>query len=183
MADDQNWYYKKGDEKVGPISSVALKQLASSGELLRTDFVFKTDWEDWRQADSIKGMFASESNSPKPPLSLKAVQTMQAATEAADQVTKKFWFLDLKFESFAAPRLAGFVFACSLVLLVLGFVASVLYALYNLPVLQAVLFTALSLISNIFLAVVIRVVLEISLLAFRVAEHLKYLRHLVHLDK
>lgn len=183
MSDDQSWYYAKGEEKIGPITSAELRQLAASGELKPTDSVWKTEWPEWKKANSLKGLFPSGPSSPPPQRSEKSVQTIQAATEAADQVSKKFWFLDLRFESFATPRLIGIVFAASLVALTLIFFGSVAYFILNVPIIQAVFSSVTSLILCSLLAVWIRVCLELCLLGFRVAENLRYLRHLESLGK
>lgn len=182
MSEEQNWYYAKGDEKVGPITSVELKQVAASGKLQPTDHVWKTDWPEWKKANSLKGLFPPTTNSPPPPRSEKSVQTIQAATEAADQVSKKFWFLDLRFESFATPRLIGFVFAASLVALTLIFLGSVAYFVLNTPIIQAVFAIIANLVLCVLLGVLMRVWLELCLLGFRIAENLKYLQHLGSLD-
>lgn len=183
MSEEQSWHYAKGDEKIGPITSAELKQLAASGELKPTDSVWKTDWPEWKKANSLKGLFPPNPSSPPAPRSEKSVQTIQAAAEAADQVSKKFWFLDLRFESFATPRLIGFVFAASLVGLALIFLGSVAYFILNTPIIQAVFSTIASLIICFLVAVWIRVCLELCLLGFRVAENLKYLRNLESLGQ
>lgn len=183
MSDEQNWYYAKGDEKIGPITSVELKQLAASGKLQPKDHVWKTDWPEWRIAESLKGLFPPTTNSPPPPRSEKSVQKIQAATEAVDQVSQQFRFLDLRFESFATPKLIGFVFAASLACLSILFFAAIVYAVLNLPLIQAVVVIIIDLLLLALLAIWIRVCLEICLLGFRVAEHLRHLRFLEHLDK
>lgn len=182
MSEEANWYYAKGDEKIGPVSGSDLKQLASGGKLLPADYVWRTDWQDWKRADTLKGLFPS-TKAPPPPRSEKTVQTIQAATEAADQVSKKLWFLDLRFEGFATPRLIGFVFAASLIALALGFIWSCGYFLLNVPVIHAAFSIVASLVLTILMAVCMRVLLEICLLGFRVAENLKYLRYLEYLDE
>lgn len=183
MSDEQNWYYAKGNEKFGPITSAELKQLAFSGNLQPKDHIWKTEWPEWKKAESLKGLFPPNINAPSPPRSEKAVQKIQAATEAAEQVSEKLWFLDLKFVAFATPRLIGFVFAASLLVLAVMFVVTSFYGILNYPLLQAIIGVAITLVLYVLAAVMIRVLLEICLLGFRIAEHLKYLRHLEHLDK
>lgn len=58
-----NWYYAKNGEKYGPISSPALKQLASDGQLSPTDLVWREDMKEWKRASSVTGLFP-----PPPPL-------------------------------------------------------------------------------------------------------------------
>lgn len=183
MSEEQSWYYAKGDEKIGPISSAELKQVAASGRLLPSDYVWRTDWQEWKRADTLKNLFPPSIKSPPPPRSEKSVQTIQAATEAVEQVSQRLWFLDLRFESFATPRLIGFVFAASLVCLLLAFFVVIVYAVLNLPLIKAAFVIIVDLLLLALLAIWIRVCLEICLLGFRVAEHLKHLHYLEHLDK
>ncbi len=183
MSDEQNWYYAKGDEKIGPITSVELKHVAANGKLHPTDYVWKTDWPEWKKANSLKGLFPPSTNSPPPPRSEKSVQTIQAAAEAADQVSQKLWFLDLRFDSFATPRLIGFVFAASLVGLTLTFLGSAAYFILNIPIIQAVFAIIVNLLFCTLFAVWLRVCLELCLLGFRIVENLNYLQHLANLDE
>lgn len=55
MADQ--WYYAKGRQQHGPISSEQLREVAQSGELLPTDLVWKTGMADWQPAGLLKGFF------------------------------------------------------------------------------------------------------------------------------
>ena len=51
------WHYTKGDERIGPVSSDDLKQLAASGELKPDDLIWKDGLEDWKPASQLKGLF------------------------------------------------------------------------------------------------------------------------------
>ena len=63
MAAPQEWIYTKdGKNKVGPVSSAALKTLAKSGQLLPTDMVCKVGTAQWVPASSIAGLFAATPN-------------------------------------------------------------------------------------------------------------------------
>lgn len=178
------WYYSKNDEKIGPLSSADLKQLAVNGTLLPSDLVWKQDWPEWKPASTIKGLFGakppatSPPTPPTPPPARKTPEALRAASQAADDVTQKLWFLDLKFEQFATPRLIGFVFVAWLLIFSLIGVGVVLYALFNLPIVQAVVVAVFSIIYLVVAAVGLRVFLECCLVVFRVAEHLSYLRYL-----
>ena len=57
----QEWYYAKGDQKQGPITSGQLRSLAGSGELKPTDLVWTEGMKTWQMASSVKGLF------PAPP--------------------------------------------------------------------------------------------------------------------
>jgi len=186
MADNnQDWHYARGDQRHGPVSAAELKQLATTGRLSPSDLVWKAEWPDWRRADSIKGLFPAASPAsapPLPPLGPRS-EALQRATDTADQVSQKLWFLDLKFERFATPKLIGFVFASALICLVLTAGAAAIYALLNYPALQAAFIVVVDIILLSLLAIGFRVYLEVCLIAFRVTEHLSHLTYLQHLQK
>ena len=155
------WHYSKDDEKTGPVSSGDLRQLASDGTLLPDDMVWKEGWADWKPAKSIKGLFPQ--NAPPPPTpakTRKAPDAIRAATQAADDVSKKLWFLDLKFEQFATPRLIGFVFVASLLMLAVAGAGVIGYGFLNDPVIEAAFTSVVVLFILVFLAVGMRVFLE-----------------------
>lgn len=62
------WYYAKGNDKHGPVSSKQLKQLARTGELLPNDLVWKEGAPDWKPAKLLNGLFPETKQAPKPPL-------------------------------------------------------------------------------------------------------------------
>ena len=173
------WHYSKDGEKTGPVSAGDLRQLASDGTLLPDDMVWKEGWADWKPAKSIKGLFPQ--NAPPPPTpakTRKAPDAIRAATQAADDVSKKLWFLDLKFEQFATPRLIGFVFVASLLMLAVAGAGVIGYGFLNDPVIEAAFTSVVVLFTLVFLAVGMRVFLEGCLVVFRIAEHLSNLRYL-----
>ena len=51
------WYYRKGKQKSGPVSSAKLKLLARSGQLSPADPVWKEGMSHWLPADKLKGLF------------------------------------------------------------------------------------------------------------------------------
>lgn len=55
------WHIKRGNKVHGPISSEQLRNLANIGKLRPTDLV-RNDKSDWRQADSISGLFVHSGN-------------------------------------------------------------------------------------------------------------------------
>ena len=182
-SEEKCWYYSSSGEKHGPITTLKLRQLAATGELKPSDQIWKDGWEEWRTAASVKALFPDSPKIPSGSPSPKAVQTIHAAADAADQVSKKLWFLDLKFESFATPRLIGFVFVASLLTLCLLFIGIIFYALWTLPVLQAAFVIIVDLLMLTLLAVFARVWLEIFLLSFRIAESLNNLRYLKRISE
>lgn len=108
---------------------------------------------------------------------------MEQAALRADQMSKRFWLLDLKFEQFVTPRLVGVMWSLYLLIAILSFAAFVVYALWAFPVIQAALAIALNLILTIFAMMLVRVVLEIFLVAFRAVERLKPLQNLAYLQQ
>src|SRR5438309_9100797 len=55
---DNQWFYARGDQQVGPILGQELRQLAVSGELLPDDLVWRDGMQQWAPAAKIKGLFA-----------------------------------------------------------------------------------------------------------------------------
>lgn len=178
------WYYAKGNEKVGPISSADLKQLAADGTVLPSDNVWRSDWSEWRTASSVKGLCPHTAN-PKsgppplqPPRSPINSESIRLATETVENVSNKLWFLDLRFEQFATPRLIGFVFVFGLLVLGLSVIGMAVYGILNHPILEVVGVLVTYIIFCTAMAVMLRVFLECCLIAFRIADHLSHLRHL-----
>ncbi len=54
------WYYTRDGQKLGPVSSTELKQLAASGNLQPTDNVWNDQMDKWVAARSIKNLFGQE---------------------------------------------------------------------------------------------------------------------------
>ena len=67
MSSDSEWYYKDG-QRVGPVSSTKLRELAKSGQLQPNDLVWRQDLNQWVQAGTVDGLF---SFSPSPGVSPK----------------------------------------------------------------------------------------------------------------
>lgn len=57
---NEEWFYFKEDQKLGPVAAVQLRQLASSGQLLPTDKVLKQGWAEARLASTFSGLFKQE---------------------------------------------------------------------------------------------------------------------------
>ena len=180
MAETQEWRYAKDDQQHGPISSADLKQLVADGGLSPGDLVWKEGWSEWRLAKTVKGLLPQGALGNAPPIPPRRVSlaSVQTVTDTADEVSQKLWFLDLRFEQFATPKLIGFVFATSLAALVLLTVGAAGYAFLNFPVIKAVFIVLVDIVLFALLAVAFRVCLESFLVIFRIAEHLSYLRHL-----
>jgi hypothetical protein len=64
----QQWYYIRSGKRAGPISAAALQQLASSGQLLPSDLVWKEGLPTWTPAEKIQGLFAAAAYGAAPPV-------------------------------------------------------------------------------------------------------------------
>lgn len=51
------WYYLKNGQRLGPVSAADLKNLATAGELVPDDPVWKEGMAGWEPARSVKGLF------------------------------------------------------------------------------------------------------------------------------
>jgi len=51
------WYYAKGDQQQGPVSSTELRQLAASGRVLPDDLVWREGMSEWVAASNVRGLF------------------------------------------------------------------------------------------------------------------------------
>ncbi len=67
MAANPEWYYSKDNEQVGPITAAELKELALSGQISPSDFIWNEQWPEWKEAGSIKGFFPAPKAKPSPP--------------------------------------------------------------------------------------------------------------------
>ena len=54
------WYYAKGDERIGPVSSSEMKRLALEGILKREDLVWRDGMDEWIHAGKVQGLFGEE---------------------------------------------------------------------------------------------------------------------------
>lgn len=54
---DQLWHYSKNGQSLGPVNSATLKQLAGSGQLLKSDLVWTDGMAGWMPAMKVKGLF------------------------------------------------------------------------------------------------------------------------------
>lgn len=54
---DSVWYYARGEQEKGPITTVQIKALAAAGKLQKDDFVWKEGMENWLPAGEVPGLF------------------------------------------------------------------------------------------------------------------------------
>lgn len=64
----EEWYYAKGDQKFGPVSSITIKNMATSGQLSPNDLVWKETMSQWTEAKNIEGLFPYVNPRLSPPL-------------------------------------------------------------------------------------------------------------------
>lgn len=61
------WYYTQNGQQTGPISFYQLQQLANTGTLKSTDYVWTDGQGDWKPASEVVGLFSGGSTSVPPP--------------------------------------------------------------------------------------------------------------------
>jgi hypothetical protein len=61
------WYYAKNKQRVGPVTAAQLQELVRSGELSRTDMVWKQGMAKWVQAGQAEGLVDAATLAPTPP--------------------------------------------------------------------------------------------------------------------
>lgn len=64
------YFYARGEEQFGPVSSQQLRQLANTGQLLPTDLIWKEGMADWVPAERIRALSLTTKQpyaSPPPP--------------------------------------------------------------------------------------------------------------------
>ncbi len=59
------WYYAKGDQQKGPVSSAELKQLAASEEISPDDLVWREGMGEWVAASNVRGLFEGRPKAAK----------------------------------------------------------------------------------------------------------------------
>ncbi len=61
------WYVGKGRDRRGPFTSGQLREMATSGELLPTDLIWKDGMSGWVPASKTKGLFPARTPVSGPP--------------------------------------------------------------------------------------------------------------------
>lgn len=65
---NQIWYYTIDGKRNGPVSPAQLKDLASKGQLLPTDMVWKNGMTSWVTASKLAGLFDTPNPNTPPPV-------------------------------------------------------------------------------------------------------------------
>lgn len=76
------WFYARDGQKHGPYSSPQLRAMAQSGELLRTDLIWKKGMADWRPAGETTQLFAGVREDGKTQSKAKATVAESGGAEA-----------------------------------------------------------------------------------------------------
>ena len=186
------YYYQANDQTLGPFTPSALKQLANEGVIDESTPIRKGEQGAWYQAGTIAGLISPKSAKASVPpgvdtdSSERARQAFRKAEEQAEKVAARLWFLDLKFSQFFTPKLIGALWAIYLCLAVLLFLGSAVHYLLNLNALFAILAIIVQFFVLALAVISARVLLEVILVIFRIAERLeplKHLEYLKHLEK
>lgn len=86
----QGWYYAKGGQKQGPITSEQLRALAKSGALEATDLVWTEGMKDWKKASSVKGLIPLSQSVPPPLQATTPVKPSVPVTADFDDAIGEF---------------------------------------------------------------------------------------------
>ncbi|GEM_PF-1024591 len=84
----QQWYYAKGEQKIGPITAGELKRLAENAELLPDDLVWREGLRDWMPAKRVRGLFPENETPsgtlPTGPVTSSSAQDTQRLSPLAE---------------------------------------------------------------------------------------------------
>lgn len=69
------WWYSKEDQRFGPHTASELKGIATAGQLVSTDLIWKEGLKNWLPASSAKGLFPISAPAVPPPLPPKEQST------------------------------------------------------------------------------------------------------------
>jgi len=84
------WYFAQQGQRVGPVSSTQLKELAASGRLQPSDLVWKEGMAQWAAASEIKGLFptATQAAAPETPPPLPVVSTGHVVDDSMQRLSQ-----------------------------------------------------------------------------------------------
>ncbi|NMC19810.1 MAG: DUF4339 domain-containing protein, partial [Thermogutta sp.] len=86
----QQWYYAKGEQKIGPITAGELKRLAQNSELLPDDLVWREGLRDWMAAKRIRGLFPESEAAEAAPAAPSPAAQESVAQEALPGVPDEY---------------------------------------------------------------------------------------------
>ena len=79
----QQWYYVKEGQRLGPVASETLKEMAISGQLQPSDQIWREGMASWTSASKLKGLFAEAPPTKPPPLPAAVAKTPVTAAPVA----------------------------------------------------------------------------------------------------
>jgi outer membrane biosynthesis protein TonB len=79
---DPKWFYARGEERFGPVTSQKLKALAAAGKLQPADLIWKEDMADWSPASQLRGLFPPESASGEATLPTSVEESSESGGHA-----------------------------------------------------------------------------------------------------
>ena len=183
----ESFYYQANGQTIGPLTPAGLKQLANEGVIVESTLVRRGEQGAWCPAGTFAGLIPPQraefgaAPGPEPDAAERARRTLRMAEEQADKVAAKLWFLDLKFSRFYTPKLVGPLWAIYLCLVVIFFLSSAVYDVLNINLFIAPFAIVVQFIFLSFAVIFTRIILEVVLVIFRVAENLEPLKHLERL--
>jgi len=83
------WYYTKNGQRMGPVTDLELKQLATSGGLTSSDQIWKEGMASWINAGNVKGLFLQSSSSDQVIASGKQQDSIEKISKAGQSVLSK----------------------------------------------------------------------------------------------
>ena len=182
MAD--SFYYQANGQTIGPLAPAALKHLAGEGVITESTLVRRGEQGAWCPAGTFAGLIspqpapAGTSPGSEADAAERARRTLRMAEEQADKVAAKLWFLDLKFTRFFTPKLVGPLWAIYLCLVVVSLLGSVVYDALNLSLFVVPFVMVIQFVFLLFAVIFTRIILEVILAIFRIAERLEPPKHL-----
>jgi hypothetical protein len=88
LFESTEWFYSKGDEKHGPLSTSDLKSLAESGALSADDLVWKDGFAQWQPASKVRGLFPNATNKNDSTPSKSTSKAKRSSTPASKNSAK-----------------------------------------------------------------------------------------------
>jgi uncharacterized RDD family membrane protein YckC len=112
MADDE-WFYAKGEQQIGPVPLQQLRELANAGELRREDLVWTEGRTQWIPAGTIPAIFETAVAQPPPIAPIPPGMPINYFSPSFDARYAGFWlrfcaaFLDSLIVVFAFAIVGG----------------------------------------------------------------------------
>ena len=153
--------------------------MLKNNSLSPEDLVWKNGLPKWSKikfVEEFAGFCGAQDGPPDIDDGISVAKVIGTTTKTAKQVSQKLWFLDLKFEQFATPRLIGAVFLLWMLMCVVSFAGTMVYAVITMPIWLAAIVMTGNLLASLLSAICVRVILETFLVMFRMVEHLENLK-------